>query len=203
MNFFKPFQFWPVNHLVVPIGLSHMSLQHKKYKRGSGRKKTKNKRTIRAWVNSSASRVILWHCIRRLTLACISSEISTKPLGMPTHPDWPSLTASRPYLMSTDLFCCPVSTAPLRRPSPTASSGFLFPTLQPAFPCLLPVTSRSRAQAFVWFRTKTNKKIVCLAHPLRSVTLLTILYFDICRVIHVHASMSYGLFWLRELGSET
>ena len=60
-------------------------------------------------------------CLRRLTLACISSEISTKLLGMPTHPDWPSLIASGPYLMPTGLFCCPVSTALLRLPSPIAS----------------------------------------------------------------------------------
>ena len=59
INFFKPFQSWPVNHLVVPIGVSHISLRHKKYNQGSGRKRTKNKRTIRAWVNSSARRVIL------------------------------------------------------------------------------------------------------------------------------------------------
>ena len=93
-----------------------------------------------------------------------------KPRRMLTHLDWSSLTAPGPYLMPTGLFCCPVSTAPLRLPSPTAFCGSLLPTpLWLAFPCTLPVASRSQAQAFVWFRAKTNKKIVCLAHPLHSV----------------------------------
>ena len=39
-----------------------------------------------------------------------------------------------------------------------------------AFPCLLPVASRSRAQAFVWFCAKTDKGIVCLADHPHSVT---------------------------------
>ena len=147
---------------------------HKKYNRGSGRKRTKNKGTIWAWVNSKCKKgcSVTLHslCIRRLTLTCILRENSTKPRGMLTLFPWSSLTAPRPCLMPTGLFCCPVSTAPQRLPSPTLFSEFLFPTLWLAFPCPLPVVSRSRAQAFVWFRAKTNKKIVCLAHPLHSVT---------------------------------
>ncbi len=97
-----------------------------------------NKRTIRAWVNSSARRLscdtLHSECICRLTLPCISSEISTKLLGMPTHPDWPSLTASGPYLMPTGHFCCPVSTANCPSPSPVAkltSLSSFFPTPLP------------------------------------------------------------------------
>ena len=58
---------------------------------------------------------------------------------------------------------CRLLTATLRLPSPTRFRGFLFPTpLWRSFP----VTSRSRAQALVWFRAKTDKGIVCLAdHP--------------------------------------
>ena len=123
-------------------------------------------------------------CIRRLTLTCIFREISTKPRGMLTHLDWSSLIAPGPYLMPTGLFCCPLSTAPLRHPSPTAFCGFLLPTpLWPAFPCPLPVASRSRA--FVWFRAKTNKKIVCLARPLHSVTHIYMCIFVLmypCRI---------------------
>ena len=78
---------------------------HKKYNRGSGRKRTNNKWTMWSWVNSECKKggSVTLHslCICRLTLACISSEISTKLLGMPTHPDWPSLTAS---------FCWPLLT---------------------------------------------------------------------------------------------
>ena len=78
--------------------------------------------------------VKLWHsaflCICRLTLEWISSEISTKLLGMQTHLDRSSLTAAGLYIMPTGHFCCPVSTpsATLRRPSPTAFSEFLCPT---------------------------------------------------------------------------
>ena len=124
---------WPVIHLVVPIGVSHISLRHKKYNRGNGRKRTKNKRTIWIWVNSKCKKgsSVTLHslCIYRLTLTCILREISTKPQGMLTHFDWSSLTAPGLYLMPTGLFCCPLSTAPLRHPSPTAFSGFLFPSL--------------------------------------------------------------------------
>ena len=76
------------------------------------------------------------------------------------------------YLMPTGLFCCEVSTptALLRPPSPTAFCRFLLPTPWLAFPCLLPVVSRSRAQVFVWFRAKTDKGIVCLADHPHSVT---------------------------------
>ena len=129
-----------------------------------------------AWVNSSERRLscdtLHSLCICRLTLACISSEISTKLLGMPTHPDWPSLTASGPYLMSTGLFCCPVSAANCHSASPFANCFLWVPSSNSwlPFPCLLPVASRSRSQAFVWFRAKTDKGIVFLADHPHSVT---------------------------------
>ena len=104
----------------------------------------------------------------RLTLICILREISTKPWGMLTHLDWSSLTAPGPYLMPTGLFCCPVSTGHCPSASPFANSSLWVPLSNPwlAFPCLLPVTLRSRVNAFVWFRAKTDKGIICLAdHP--------------------------------------
>ena len=39
-----------------------------------------------------------------------------------------------------------------------------------AFPYLLPVSSRSRAQAFLWFRAKTDKGIIRLVDHLHNVT---------------------------------
>ena len=65
-----------MNHLEVPIGVSHISsrLQEIQSREWEKKEQTNNK----AWVNSSARRASLWHCIPcRLTLACISSEIST------------------------------------------------------------------------------------------------------------------------------
>ena len=103
-------------------------------------------------------------------LAWISSEISTKKmgmLGMPTHLDWSSLIAAGlSHATGLSDVRCRLPTATLHLPSPTLLSGFLLPTLELAFPCLLPVTSRSRAQDFVWFHAKTDKGIVCLVdHP--------------------------------------
>ena len=156
INFFETILSWPVIHLVVPIGVLHISLWPQEIQ----------PREREGWFRDTA-----FLCIRRLTLTCIFREISTKPRGMLTHLDWSSLTTSGPYLMPTGLFCCPLSTPDCLSVSPFANSncGFLFPTPL-TFPCPLPVASRSRAQAFVWFRAKTNKKIVCLAHHLHSVT---------------------------------
>ena len=113
-------------------------------------------------------------CICRLTLAWISSEISTKLPGMPIYLDRSPLTGTG--LTHADWFlCCPVSTGHSHHPSPTASSEFLCPTLL-AFPYPLPVTSRSWAKAFVWFRAKSDKGIVCLPDHQHSVTQLQIKY---------------------------
>ena len=107
-------------------------------------------------------------CICRLTLAWISSENST------THEECWLILTGLPSLrldpISSDWsLCCPVSTGHSRHPSPTAFPQFLCPTLS-GVPFLLPVASRWRAQAFVWFRAKTDKGIVCLADHLHSVT---------------------------------
>ena len=111
-------------------------------------------------------------CICRLTLGWISSEISIKLLGMPTHLDRSSFTTAGLSLMPTGHFCCPLSTpsATLRRPSPTAFSEFLFPT-PTGVP--LPTSGRSEISStkpFVCFRAKTDKGIICLADHLHSVT---------------------------------
>ena len=133
INFFQTILSWPVIHLVVPIGVSHIYLWQQEIQPMEWEKK--NKRTIRASVNSKYKKVgsVTLHslCICRLTLACISSEISTKLLGMSTHSYWPSLTA---------FFCWSLSTDPLYLPSPTASSEFLFSNYFSRVP--LPTSSR-------------------------------------------------------------
>ena len=80
-------------------------------------------------------------CICRLTLAWISSEISTKLLGMPTHLDRSSFTGTGLSLMPTGHFCSPVSTRHSRHPSPTAFSEFLSPT-----PTGLPLPTSGRVE---------------------------------------------------------
>ena len=130
INFFKPFQVLASesssgsDRSIVHF-FTAQEIQSREWE-------TKNKRTICAWVNSSERRLSCdtlhsW-CICRLTLACISSEISTKLQGMPTHPDWPSLTASGPYLMPTGLFCCPMSTANCHSASAFANSSLWVPS---------------------------------------------------------------------------
>ena len=90
INFFETILSWPVIHLVVPIGVLHISLCPQEIQPREWEKKNKEQ------TNNKGLGQLKVHflCICRLTLACISSEISTKLLGMPTHPDWPSLTAS-------------------------------------------------------------------------------------------------------------
>ena len=137
--------------------------------KGVGEKEQTN---IMAWVSSKCKKrsYVTLHslCICRLMLAWISNKISTKLLGMPTHFDWSSLIAVGLYLMRlvSQMALCSRHRCQL----PTAISEFLLPTPWLAFPCLLLVASRSRAQAFVWFHAKTDKEIVCLADHLHSVT---------------------------------
>ena len=164
-------------HLVVPTGISHISLRHKKYNRGrAGEKEQRRNEHYRlslTQVQEGLFRDTLHSLsIWRLTLTCILREISTKPRGMLTHLDWSSLTDPGLNLTPSVLFCCPVSTRPLRHPSPTAFSGFLFPTLLTGVP--LPTSGRveiSSSGLCLVSRQKKQKKFVCLAHLLHSVRL--------------------------------
>ena len=121
INLFKPFQVLVGDHLVVSTEVSQYFFTAQEIQSREWEERTKNKRSIWAWVNSSARRLCCdtLHslCICRLTLAWISSKISSKLLGMPTHLDWPSPTAAGLYLMPTGLFCCPMSTAHCPSPS--------------------------------------------------------------------------------------
>ena len=81
-------------------------------------KKNKEQTNNVAWVSSKCKKrsYVTLHslCICRLTLAWISSEISTKLLGMLTHLDRSSLTAA-------GLIRCPVSTGNCTSASPVAN----------------------------------------------------------------------------------
>ena len=163
------------DHLVVPFRTFLYGTRNT-IKRVGG--KNKEQTNNMAWVSTKCKKrsYVTLHslCICRLTLAWISSKISTMLLGMPTHLDWSSLTAAGLYLMPTGLFCCPVSTANCPSPSPVANSflsAFLFPTLLSRVP--LPTSGCveiSSPKPFVWFRANTDKGIVCSADHLHSVT---------------------------------
>ena len=102
------FTSWPGDQLVVPIGASHISSWLQEIQSREWEERTKNKRTIWAWVNSKCKKCIPL-CICRLTLAWISSEIFTYKECQPILTGLPSLLLDS--LMPTGHFCCPVSTA--------------------------------------------------------------------------------------------
>ena len=113
-------------------------------------------------------------CICRLTLAWISSETSTKLLGMSTYP---GRSSSLLWTLSpaNSSLCSPVSTAlsVVRRQLPSSSPFVQLPSRVP-----LPTSSHaeiSSPKPFVWFRAKTDKGIVCLADLLHRCPLLVIL----------------------------
>ena len=163
------------DHPVVSIGASHISLrlQEIQSREWEEREQT-NKRTICLGLTPSARQGVMQHsafsvCICRLTLAWISSETSTKLLGMPTHPD---RSSSLLWTLShaNSSLCCPVSTAlsVVRRQLPSSSSFVQLPSRVP-----LPTSGHaeiSSPKPFVWFRAKTDKGIVSLADLLHSVT---------------------------------
>ena len=94
-----------------------------------------------------------------------------KATGIPTHPDSIFFHWSGPSLMPTRLsapvsgvdwsLASPFTNCPLRAPFPHSllASPFHFRSREISCP-----------KPFVWFRTKTDKGIVCLAGHLHSVT---------------------------------
>ena len=139
-------------------------------------------------------------CICRLTLAWISSEISTKLLGMPTHLDQSSFTAAglshadwSLLLSGVDwLLASPFANCLLRVPLSNSYSS------SPAY-------FRSRrdleSKPFAWFRAKTDKGIVCLADHLHSVTKIwpnkrfllgIVMIFAKWQSYHHHFIMNFG-----------
>ena len=81
VNFFKPFHFLAGDQLVVPIGASHISSLLQEIQSREWEERTKNKRTIRTWVNSKCKKrsYVTLHSLSicRLMLVWISSENST------------------------------------------------------------------------------------------------------------------------------
>ena len=101
----KPFQYWPVIIYWFQSGYHAFLPGYKNTIKGVGGKEQTNNN---AWVSSKCKKksYVTLHSlyICRLTLTWISSENSTKILGMLTHLDWSSLTAAELYLMPTGLF---------------------------------------------------------------------------------------------------
>ena len=145
----QPISILTGDHLVVPIGVSHISFWLQEIQSREWEKK-KEQMNNKAWVNSTARRL---SCDTAFPVACISSENSTN------HEEcWLILTGSS--LLLDPISCRLVSsvvryrlpTATLRLPPRTAFSAFLFPT-----PTRVPLPTSGRVKIsspkpFVCFR---------------------------------------------------
>ena len=139
--------------------------------------------------------VKLWQfaflCICRLTLAWISSEISTKLLGMPTHLDRSSLTSARPYLIRLVSLLSDVDW-PLASPF---ANCFPWVPLPKSYSRSLPISGHveiSSPNPFTWFRAKTDKGIVCLADHLHSVTFSQEVLIQILQLLYKYGVYRWG-----------
>ena len=174
VNFFNHFRSWPGSISGSDRCIAHIFIATRNTIKGVRGKRTNEQNS---WVNSRCKKGVMQHCIPlcicRLMLAWISSEISTKLLGMPTYLDRSSITGLDPP-------SCRLVTSAVRHrlaTRVTLRQLFLlssFVELLLAFPCLLPITSRSWAKAFVWFRAKTDQGIVCLVKHRHNVTVFCI-----------------------------
>ena len=96
-------------------GIAHFFTATRKTIEGVEEKNKRTKRTICLGLTQSARQGVMQHsafpvCICRLTLAWISSETSTKLLGMPTYPDRSSSLLWTLTHANSSL-CCRMSTA--------------------------------------------------------------------------------------------
>ena len=123
----------PVNHLVVPIGVSHISSWLQEIQSREWEKRTKNKRTIGAWVISKCKKrsYVTLHslCICRLSLTCSSCEIST------SHEECWLILTGLPSLILNPISCwlfssairCRLPFCVILRQLPSLSSFFQLP----------------------------------------------------------------------------
>ena len=195
IKFFETILSWPVNYLVVPIGASHISLwppeiQTKEWEK-KNKEQTNNMGLGQLKVQEGEFCNTTFPVYISTNAGVYFSRNFYQLQGMPTHL-WPSSSLlivvdsglrthlvclpHCPWTLShpTGPFCCPLSTAPQRHPSPTSFSRFLLPT---AFSGV-PLTTSGRVEdldskPFVLFRAKTDKGIVCLVDHPHSVTLVS------------------------------
>ena len=168
VNFFKPFHFLAGDQLVVPIGASHISSWLLEIQSRKWEERTKNKRTIWAWVNSKCKKRSMYHCIPlcicKLTLTWISSENST------THEEcWLILTGL------PSLWLDPISWQLVSRlagvdwplASPFANCLPLGSFVQPllVFPYLLTVASRFLVQTLCVVSRQNRRRDRLLGWP--------------------------------------
>ena len=140
---FERFHFFTAgDQLVVPIGVTHISfLLHQKQSREQEKKK-KNK-TLGLSQVQKESYVTL--CMCRLTLVWTLAKLPQSYWNADSS--WLDLLSLIWTLSHADSsLCCPVSTASVRRPSPTGHFSVPLSHSLTGVPSPLPVTSRSRVQ---------------------------------------------------------
>ena len=154
------------DQLVVPVGVTHISLPLHQLQSGNRRKRT-NEQTL--GVNSSAEGELCnTLCMCRLTLVWILAKLPQSNWNA----DSIFLHWSGPNLLPTGL-SAPVSGVDclVRGPAPTAHFELLCSTNSLfASPSTSGHGEISSPKPFFWFRAKTDKGIVCLAGHLHSVT---------------------------------
>ena len=173
INFFETILSWPVIHLVVRWGISHFFTATRNRTEGVGEKDKRTNEQYGLGSTQSARRVVLWHCIPCAFVdyrGRVFARNFYKLLGMPTHL-WPSSS------LSLDSTSHRLHSSAVRYRLPLCVSfrqllsGFLY---QLALWLLsdLPFLPSSglvgdlEFNPFVWFRAKTDKRIVCFAdHP--------------------------------------
>ena len=155
-------------------GIAHF-YGYKKFNQGSGRKEKKQtNEQHEPGINSKGkTRSYVTLCfpvsIYRLTLAWISRENST------THKECWLILTRLPSLLRTSFHPTVLSAVRCRPPCPSSVANcFLRVALSNYLTRVsLPTSGHaeiSSPKPFVWFRTKTDKEIVCLSDHLHSVT---------------------------------
>ena len=129
----QPFHFLAGDQLMVPTGVTHISLPLHQIQSREQEKKTPKKQTNkRLGLTQVQKESYVTLCMCRLTLVWTLAKLPQSYWNADSiffHWSGPSL-------------CCPMSIASLRRPSPTANFELLFHTL---FPRPLPTTGHVRS----------------------------------------------------------
>ena len=143
VNLFEPFHFFTAgDQLVVPIGVTHISLRLQEYNQGSGRKE--NKRTKRLGLTQVKKESYVTLCMCRLTLVWTQAKLPQSYWNADSiffHWSGPSLVPTR--------LSAPVSSVDCLCPSSLANCQLLSPFLSHSLtgaPSPLLVTSRMRVQ---------------------------------------------------------
>ena len=164
INFFETILSWPVIHLVVRWGISHVFTATRNTTEGVEEKEQRTNERYGFGSTQSARRVVLWHCIPCAGVHLLETSTSYQECQLIfdriPHCAWTLPHADCTLLLS-------VVDCPSVSPFANGLSGF-------SRICLPYPTSGLvgylESKPFVWFRAKTDKGIVCFVGHIHSVT---------------------------------